>query len=144
MTFLLDASAIIPLIIKSGKLAVSGSKKANLCTTELGVYEACNGFWRLSTLIKSIGPEDAAEMITVLNELTKRNLKVISVANVNLQETLQVARLNQLTFYDASYLVACQENKCTLVTDDKKLCQAAIKTVESITFNQFQTRIERC
>ena len=129
--------------MKTGKLIIADSKKVNLCTTELGIYEACNGFWKLATLLKTVSPEDAAEMIAVLAELAKTNLTIISFGGINLQKTLQIARQNQLTFYDASYVVASQEAHATLVTDDRRLCKAADKIVRSVTFKQFQDQIEK-
>ena len=141
MSFLLDASAIIPLVMQTGKSVVTGSKRAVLHTTELGIYEACNGFWKLATLVKTVNPEDAAEMIAVLSELAKRNLAVISFARIDLHKTLQVATQSRLTFYDASYIIASQQAQAVLVTDDKKLCSAAARIVKSVTFKEFQERI---
>ncbi len=141
MSFLLDASALIPLVMRSGKRIVVESRKFNLCTTELGIYEGYNGFWKLSTLLKIVSFEDAKEMVALLNELAVKNIiSTISFASLDLPETLQIAVQNQLTFYDASYIAASQNAPATLVTDDRKLCKAANKIIKAITFEQFQTR----
>ena len=129
--------------MQTGKTAVETSKELHFCTTELGIYEACNGFWKLSNLLKTMSVDDAAEMISVLEELTKRNLTVISLARINLQETLNFSRLSQLNFYDASYVIASQYAQATLVTEDKKLCNEATKLIKVISFKQFQIQIQK-
>ena len=142
MKFLLDASALLPLVTRSGKQLIVEAARDDLATTDLAIYEACNGLWKLATLLKTITLEDASDIAAILTELTAQNLiHTISFTNIDLPQTLVLAQKNQLTFYDASYITAAQTTKATLATEDQKLRKAANKTVKAISFTQLQTEL---
>ena len=132
--------------MKTGKhveilLSASG---ADLISTNLAIYEACNGLWKLATLLKTITLEDAADVAAILHELTARNLiKTLSFANIDLSQTLGIAQEAKITFYDASYIEAAKNISATLVTEDKKLRKAAINSVKTISFLQLQGKLAK-
>lgn len=139
MKFLLDASAMLPLVTRSGKKLIAESAQADFITTDLAVYEACNGLWKLATLLKTISPQDAQDIATVLNELTAKNIiQTINFTAIDLPYTLALAQKSHITFYDASYIAAAQNVKATLVTEDQKLCKAANNFVKTMSFAQLQ------
>lgn len=144
MKFLLDASALLPLITRSGKKLITEAANADLLTTDLAIYESCNGLWKLATLLKTLTLKDAQDIATVLNELTAKNLiQTINFTNINLAQTLDIAQKAQITFYDASYISAAQNTKATLATEDQKLIKAASKTVKTMSFTQLQNELAK-
>jgi predicted nucleic acid-binding protein len=144
LKFLLDASALLPLVTRSGKKLIAEAACAELITTDLAIHEACNGLWKLATLLKTLTLKDAQDIATVLNELTAKNLiQTISFASIDLAHTLDIAQKAQVTFYDASYIAAAQNIKATLATEDQKLLKAANKFVRTISFLQLQNELAK-
>jgi predicted nucleic acid-binding protein len=144
LKFLLDASALLPLITRSGKKLITEAANADLLTTDLAIYESCNGLWKLATLLKTLTLKDAQDIATVLNELTAKNLiQTINFTNINLAQTLDIAQKAQITFYDASYISAAQNTKATLATEDQKLIKAASKIVKTMSFTQLQNELAK-
>jgi len=144
LKFLLDASALLPLVTRSGKKLIAMAACSELITTDLAIYEACNGLWKLATLLKTLTLKDAQDIATVLNELTAKNLiQTISFASIDLAHTLDIAQKAQVTFYDASYIAAAQNIKAPLATEDQKLLKAANKFVRTISFLQLQNELAK-
>jgi len=139
LKFLLDASAMLPIVTRSGKKLIADAAQADFITTDLAIYEACNGLWKLSTLLKTISLENAQEIVELLNELTTKNLiQTINFTTIDLLSTLNLAQTNHLTFYDASYITAAQNIKATLVTEDKKLFKTANNYVKTMSVAQLE------
>lgn len=143
MKFLLDASVLIPLVTQSGKKLIAQAANADLWTTDLAIYESCNGLWKLATLLKTVTLKEAQDISAVLNELTEKNLiKTTNFSSINLPDTIDMAQKLQITFYDASYIAASQNLKATLATEDQKLLKTASKTVKVISFSQLQSELK--
>lgn len=139
MKFLLDASALLPLVTRSGKRLIADAAQEDLITTDLGIYEACNGLWKLVTLVKTISLQDAQEIIAVLNDLTSKKLiQITNFTAIDLSSTLNLAQLNHMTFYDASYIVVAQKAKLALVTEDQKLFKIANNYVKAMRFSELE------
>ncbi len=145
MKFLLDASALLQLATRSGKQLIVEAARADLITTDLAIYEACNGLWKLATLLQTITLEDAANVAAILQELTAKNLiQTSSFTSINLPNTLSIAQKAQVTFYDASYIAAAQNIKATLATEDQKLRKAAVSnSVKTMSFPQLQNELAK-
>ena len=144
MKFLLDASALLPLVTRSGKKLIAEAARADLITTDLAIYEACNGLWKLATLLKTLTLKDAQDIATVLNELTAKNLiQTINFTSIDLAHTLGIAQKTQVTFYDASYIATAQNIKATLATEDQKLLKAASQSVKTMSFAQLQNELAK-
>lgn len=142
MKYLLDASALLPLVTRLGKELVSKASREYLATLDLGVYEACNSIWKLSTLIRSITLDEGIEIAGVLGELTGREvIHLVDVAGLQLQDTLRLAYHENLTFYDASYVTAAKHESAILVTEDAKLRESARKHVETIDLTSLEHRL---
>ncbi len=143
MKYLLDASALVPLLTRSGRNLIDTASQADLITTDLGIYETCQAFWKLTTLMKTISLQEAQELVALLKELTNKNLVLnISFNAIDLQSTLALAQSNHITFYDASYLVATQKVKGILVTEDQKLSKTANRHIKTISFSGLQKQFE--
>lgn len=68
-------------------------------------------------------------------EKTAELVTIDRLDNPTMQATLELARKENLTFYDASYLHSCSSSGYSLVTEDHKLAKAAqnnsIKAIDS-------------
>jgi len=142
MKYLLDASALLPLITGGGKQLIVEASRENFITTDLAIYEACNSLWKLATLLKSISLEDAVDISTTVKDLTMRSvIQPIDFAKLDFSHTFKRAYEERLTFYDASYIATAESTEAILVTEDKKLLKAASKFVETITYTDLESRL---
>jgi len=139
MKYLLDASALLPLATRRGRQLITDATKQTLLTTDLAVYEACSALWKLATLLRTITPKDATSAITLVEEITAKNLiRPTNYEELDLQSTLQKACSQKITFYDASYLTVAEQTEATLVTEDEKLRKASAKSVRTIRYSEFE------
>ena len=142
MKYLLDASALLPLVTRRGKQLIVEASRENLVTTDLAIYEACNSLWKLATLLKSISLEDAVDVATTLKDLAMRNLiQPTNFAKLDFSHALRRAYKERLTFYDASYITTAESIEAILVTEDEKLRKAASKFVKTITYTDLESRL---
>lgn len=144
MKYLLDASALLPLVTKLGKQLIVEASRENLVTTDLAIYEACNSLWKLAALLKTISPEDAVDVATTLKDLAVKSvIQPISFTKLDFSHTLKKAYKEHLTFYDASYIATAENAKTILVTEDEKLRKTASKFVKTITYTDFENRLTK-
>ena len=142
MKYLLDASALVPLLSEFGERLIVKAAEERLSTTDLAVYEVGNSLWKLSTLLKLISLEDAVEAMDILKDLTARDIiHVVGFKELHLANTLKLAGGEELTFYDASYIVTAENVGATLVTEDERLREAAGKRVNTITYTDFKRKL---
>jgi len=140
--YLLDASALLPLVTRRGKQLIVEASRENLVTTDLAIYEACNSLWKLSKLLKSISLEDAVDVATTLKDLAMRDvIQPINFAKLDFSHALKRAYKERLTFYDASYITTAESTEAILVTQDEKLRKAASKFVKTITYTDLESRL---
>jgi len=140
--YLLDASALLPLVTRRGKQLIVEASRETLVTTDLAIYEACNSLWKLSTLLKSISLEDTVDVANTLKDITLRSLiQPINFAKLDFSQTLKRAYKEQLTFYDTSYITTAESTEAILVTEDEKLRKAASKFVKTITYTDLENRL---
>ncbi len=135
MKYLLDASTFIPLLFDFGEKLLDVATRVTLYVTDLTVYEAGNALWKLVTLLKTMSMEDALETIIAVHTLLSKGLvKVLSYSELELGRVLELATREELTFYDASYVVAAENLRAVLVTENKKLEDRASKYVTTMTY----------
>ena len=139
MKYLLDASALLPLVTRRGKQLIVEASRESLVTTDLAVYETCNSLWKLATLLKSISLEDAVDVATVLKELTMKNvIEIADYTKLDFSSALVMAHKENLTFYDASFIKDAESIGAVLVTEDEKLEEVARKFVKTITYSKLE------
>ncbi len=142
MRYLLDASALLPLLSRFGKKLIATAERERLASTDLAIYEACNVLWKLSALKGVISDEEATATSALLHELTKRDVfPLVSILQLELAETQRYANKEKLTFYDASYVMAAKLENSMLVTEDDKLRKSARGHVEAIGFTNLENRL---
>ncbi|MEM4473747.1 MAG: type II toxin-antitoxin system VapC family toxin [Candidatus Bathyarchaeia archaeon] len=141
MKYLLDASALLPLVVRRGKQLLFEASREDLVTTDLALYEACNSLWKL-TLLKSISIEDAIDAATTIKDLATRGvIKTIKFTKLDFSNTLQIAYKEGITFYDASYIATARNAEATLVTEDEKLKKTASKLIKTITYSDLESKL---
>ena len=144
MKYLLDASALLPLVTKRGKQLIVEASRESLVTTDLAIYEACNSLWKLATLLKSISLEDAVDVATVLKELTMRNIiELVDYTKLDFSSAFVMAHKKNLTFYDASFIKVAEGVGAVLVTEDEKMEKVARNSVETITYRELERALAK-
>ena len=139
MRYLLDASALLPLITRRGKRLLVEATREDLMTTDMAVYEVCNSLWKLVTLLRSVPLEDAKVAASVLKSLTGQGLiRLSGFAGLDLTMALERACGDGLTFYDTSYILAAENADATLVTEDNKLRKTACKSIKVVTYTDLE------
>jgi predicted nucleic acid-binding protein len=109
-------------------------------TIILTYYELGNALWRECRLLKRISIDEAEKSLRLMYALLAY-VRVGAVDDEKGIEILKIADKFNLTFYDAAYLIEAKENSITLVTDDKKLVNAAENLdVETLSSNMYIER----
>ena len=130
---LFDASSILTLLRllreKAPDLLRGGS------TISLVYYEVGNALWREYLLLKRITSREALKILKTIF-LILGTMDVTALRDERLgEEIFNLASSLNITYYDASYLVEALKTGKTLVTDDRKLSEAAgrigVKTLTS-------------
>lgn len=128
MKLLYDASALLNVIRLRRKNAYRLLKDALIL--HLTKYEIGNALWKESLLQKRVSVEEALETMILLG----RVLKIMSAVDLlNDDLAFKLAYGLQITYYDASYIVASMENNATLVTDDMKLARKMRDKIDTAT-----------
>ena len=142
MRYLLDASALLPLVTKLGRNLIARAVRDWVATTDLAIYEACNSLWKLSSLLGSLSLKEGMETLNVIRELTETDtIHLIGQSDLDLAATLTFTSEQKLTFYDASYVIIAEDHEATLVTQDEDLNKAARSRVEVIDYADLEHRM---
>ena len=121
---------------------ITDAINADLLTTDLTLYEACNGLWKIASLLKTISVTDAVSVTAILEELASRNIiQIVNFSKLDFNKTLQLACKEKLTFYDAAYVTVAENSKATLVTEDGKLKKVAEKFVKTENYPTFEKNL---
>ncbi|MCJ7631056.1 type II toxin-antitoxin system VapC family toxin [Candidatus Bathyarchaeota archaeon] len=123
MSYLFDSSAIINLSSEK-----KGDKLLKGATLNLAFYEVGNAIWKQVYLRKSITKDEGSKALTTLTKVLKQ-MKEAPVKDE--AAILNIAVIEELTYYDASYIQAAIDSNSTLVTDDGELLSKAKKYVET-------------
>ena len=142
MKYLLDASALVPLVTKAGKRLLIWATHENIITTDLAIYETCNSLWKLATQLKNISLKDALDTTATIKELIdKEVIQTVTFERLDLSRILRIASEEELTFYDASYIIAAENAEAILVTEDKTLRRKASKHVKTTTYTNLERSV---
>lgn len=127
MTLLFDASALLNIIRLYGDGAYK-MLKGNL-TLSLTKYEIGNVLWKETILLKRVSVEEALEAISLLSKILKI-MVIVDPSNNSI--TFKLAHDLQITYYDASYILAATERNAKLITDDTKLTRKIQENISTI------------
>ena len=142
MRFLLDSSVITPLMLDLGERLLNLSAGKELYSIDSTFYEVGNSLWKLTLLLKSINLKDAMEILDVLKSLVLRKIiTLIRFDDLDAPRIIKLAVDEELTFYDASYIVAGEKLNATLATEDEELRRKAEKYINVITYKNLKQQI---
>jgi len=120
---LLDACAIIILVRKLGKDALSILKGKN--TIVLAFFEVGNFIWKERSLKKHISLEESLKLVKAFAAV----LGAMNVIPPDIEDDMEgiydIATRTGLTFYDAAYVYVAKKDGFTLVTEDAELAEKA-------------------
>ncbi|MDE1865611.1 MAG: type II toxin-antitoxin system VapC family toxin [Candidatus Micrarchaeota archaeon] len=123
MTDIFDSSAIYNMVCK-GIPGPIGSG----ATISLASYETGNIIWKEHSIHKRLGFAEASGLIEIVSSVID-NMKKVGLRGLQ-SEILEAAAKLNISYYDASYVVAARRSGGTLVTEDKKLASKASPFIE--------------
>jgi predicted nucleic acid-binding protein len=123
MKALLDASAVLQ-VIKSFEDEKALQVFDESCVLDLTKYEVGNGIWKEYALQHAIREEEFHEFLASLRTVVDRAEHLVPNQK-NLSEIAQIAAIERITFYDASYIAMAKIRKLPLATEDSKLWKVA-------------------
>lgn len=129
--YLLDASAFI-LLIKKANVQTTFQCLKNSLVLDLTVYEVGNALWRESSLAKYLTPEEAQTLEKVAQIILSRTDKILN-EDMTFQKIMEIAKNENLSFYDSSYIYFAKQKNIKLITEDQTLKAKAQKYVEAQT-----------
>jgi len=117
MSYLLDANAFLDLVRRKKRMIV------DQYILDLTIYEIGNAIWKEVVLFRTLTKDEAIQfMMDLINIIQKMNIICIQG---DLNEIMGLAIEKHITFYDAAYLYFAMKKGLVLVTNDKKLFNAA-------------------
>jgi predicted nucleic acid-binding protein len=129
--YLFDASAFIFLI-----------KKANVQTTfqqlqksfilDLTVYEIGNALLKEARLTKFLTSKETETLEKVTQIILSRTEKILN-QDTTFQQIMEIAKTENLSFYDSSYIYFAKQKNIQLITENQSLRNNAKKYVQAQT-----------
>ncbi len=129
--YLLDASAFI-LLIKKANVQTTFQCLQNSLVLDLTVYEVGNALLKESRLAKFLTPQEAKTLEKVAQIILSRTEKILN-QDITFQQIMEIAKTENLSFYDSSYIYFAKQNNIKLVTEDQTLKEKAQKYVQAQT-----------
>lgn len=80
-------------------------------------------FYEVANTLATKSNIPQALMLKSLNQLYKSKLKICRLSDKEIKIAAAFAKKYKVSVYDASYAVLAQENKCFLITADKKFAK---------------------
>ena len=124
--YVIDASALAPLIVVCGGNLVRSLKKNDFAVLDLTVYEVCNAFWKMCRKLRRIDEAEAAYACAASRHLA-RFVKLYRVTDLDVEKTMEIAVENNITFYDSSYIALASELNAPIASEDKDILTVAPK-----------------
>ena len=129
MTNIFDSSAIYDMTCRGMEGPIGEG-----ATISLASYETGNIIWKEHHIHKRLAGSEAAELIDVVNSIIDRMQKV-SLRGMQ-SKILEAATKLNISYYDASYVIAASHSGGILITEDKKLAQKASAVVNVKSCNE--------
>ncbi len=119
MKALVDASALL-LLVKHADPTKLADIASDLTTLDLATYEAGNGIWKQTRLLKLISEKDARSTHDALIALLSHT-SIMRGEELDHTKAMDLAIKKGLAYYDACYVIAAESLKLPLVSEDRKL-----------------------
>jgi len=129
--YLFDASAFI-FLIKKANVPTTFQHLQNLLILDLTVYEIGNTLLKENRLTKFLTPTEIETLERVTQTVLARTEKILNQPAI-LQQIIEIAKTENLSFYDSSYIYFAKQNNIQLVTEDTNLRDKAQKYIPTQT-----------
>ncbi len=129
--YLLDASAFI-LLIKKANVQTTFQHLQNSLILDLTVYEVGNALLKESGIAKFLTQQEAKVLEKVAQLILSRIDKILN-QDVTFQQIMEIAKTENLSFYDSSYIYFAKQKNIKLITEDQTLKEKAQKYVQAQT-----------
>ncbi len=124
--YVVDASVLAPLILLYGIKLRDIVLKYRFHILDLAVYEVCNAFWKECVKLHRIDKSLAQESCSLLVKLTEY-LNLHRLLDLDAGSVVDVAVSNNITVYDASYIVLAMELGIPIASSDRDILEVAPK-----------------
>jgi predicted nucleic acid-binding protein len=129
--YLLDASAFI-FLIKKANVQTTFQHLQNSLILDLTVYEVGNTLLKESRLTKFLTPQETKTLEKVTQLILTRTEKILN-KDVTFQQIMEIAKTENLSFYDSSYIYFAKQKNIKLITEDQTLKEKAQKYAQAQT-----------
>jgi len=129
--YLFDASAFI-FLIKKANVQTTLQQLQNLFILDLTVYEVGNTLLKEAKLTKFLTKKEISMLEKVTQIILSRIDKIIN-KDVTFQQIIDIAKTENISFYDSSYIYFAKQYNIQLVTEDKQLSSKAKKYTQTQT-----------
>jgi predicted nucleic acid-binding protein len=126
LTHVLDASVYVPLITTVGGPLLEVTSRFDLAILDLTVYEACNAFWKAWSKLGKMSVEEARKACRVAWLLANK-LKTYRYKDLDFEKVMAIAIDNNITVYDAAYVVLASMLEAPLASEDRDIKRVAPK-----------------
>ena len=140
MNLVLDSSVVAKLFVDemdsdtaTELLEKSSTKDIKLIASTLVFYEVGN------TILKHLRGKDE-DGTEYMNQLFSLNIEYISLGETVAGEAVRIAKIDDITYYDAVHITLSQRHRSALVTEDKELLR---KFKNAIPMKDALERIEK-
>jgi len=130
-TYLFDASSLVKAL-KEAKLLPLGGQAVQWLT----IYEVLNALWKEVHLLNKLSPKEASSLVEDFTDLLQEMI-ILDPKGLE-QDILRIAISKRITAYDASYIALAMKQGLTLITEDKKLFQAASDLIKVLSLDNIQ------
>jgi predicted nucleic acid-binding protein len=114
---LLDASAFI-FLIKKANVQTTFQHLQNSLILDLTVYEVGNALLKESRLTKFLTPQETKTLEKVTQIILSRTEKILN-QDITFQQIMEIAKTENLSFYDSSYIYFAKQKNIKLITEDQ-------------------------
>ncbi len=127
MSYILDASTLVPLIMIYGKGLREILGNHEIHVLDLTCYEVCNAFWKEYIKLHRIPKELALDSCIYMVEFMIKHTFIHSLNELEVDTVFNIAVDNNITIYDASYIALAKKLGIPIVSNDHDLLDTAPK-----------------
>jgi predicted nucleic acid-binding protein len=129
--YLFDASAFI-FLIKKANVQTTLKHLQKLFILDLTVYEVGNALLKEANITKFLTPNEINTLEKVTQIILSRTEKILN-QDATFQQIMKIAKTENISFYDSSYIYFAKQNNIQLVTEDQTLRNKAKTYVKTQT-----------
>jgi predicted nucleic acid-binding protein len=129
--YLFDASAFI-FLIKKANVQTTLQHLQKIFILDLTVYEVGNTLLNETNLTKFLTQKEIKTLEKVTQIILSRTEKILNKEAI-FQQILDIAKTENLSFYDSSYIYFAKQNGIQLITENHTLRDKAKKYVQTQT-----------